>query len=174
MANVIGNAQNISSVAVSTSSISTAIGTSADSSATSSISGRTLSLQEHTHSASQVYPTLAGGVVVTASATIWTLGSIVNVIPANTIVKSFDIHGVTIEAFSANVVYELVLYSDSGGVNEIGRIRIVRASAAGGYPEQPFQDIPLPANNGVWAKVASSTAAANTITISLRYHLYNS
>jgi len=46
--------------------------------------------EEHVYSESKVYSTLANGVAVAIDATVWTLGSFVEIVPASTIGETFD------------------------------------------------------------------------------------
>jgi len=60
----------------------------------------------HIHSPAKVYPTLDDAVTVTASATGWTLGTKVVIVPADTITEYFDIHWVLVHAISATDEYD--------------------------------------------------------------------
>jgi hypothetical protein len=129
--------------------------------------------EEHNHAAGKVYPTLADGVVLTAvtDASTWTLGSLVEVVPASTITDDFDIHHVLVEAISANSVYEIVLYAGASDT-EIGRMRVVRSTVQSGTLNVPIQTPLVEANSRIRAAVASAGNNGETVTISLKYHLY--
>jgi 4-alpha-glucanotransferase len=111
---------------------------------------------EHIHKPAKVYPTLADGVVLTAAndASTWTLGSLVEVV-----------------AISANSVYEIVLYQGAGDV-EIARVRVVRSTVQSGTLNLPVQTPIIDANSRIRAAVASAGNNGETVTISLKYHLY--
>ena len=129
-------------------------------------------LEEHAHSLSQVYPTLAAGVTVTGAAGAWTLGSFVEIIPANTFGIDFDIHHINIEAASADDIYELVLYA---GTDLIGTVRFTISRTAGArvlLPPVLFQCRIQAKNTQIQAKVASAAGGAATVTISLHVHEY--
>lgn len=126
---------------------------------------------EHLHSVAAVYPTLAAGVTLTATATAWTLGSLVQVVPAGVITSEFDIHALSIEGLSANAVYEIVLYQGAGDV-EIGRCRVTKTAVMDGTQNVPMFTPIVPANARIRAAVASNTGAADTATIALMYHAY--
>jgi IS1 family transposase len=137
-------------------------------------------VSEHAHKPSKVYPTLADGVVLTAvnDAGTWTLGSLVEVVPADTITDDFDIHHVLVEAISANSVYEIVLYAGASDV-EVGRARVVRSTVQSGTLNIPMQTGPdvgtkrvISANSRIRAAVASAGNNGETVTISLKYHEY--
>lgn len=129
--------------------------------------------EEHNHAAGKVYPTLADGVTLTAAtgATTWTLGALVEVVPASTIGDDFDIHHVLVEAISANSVYEIVLYQGASDV-EVGRVRVVRSTVQSGTLNIPMQTPIIPANARIRAAVASEGDNGETVTISLKYHEY--
>ncbi len=129
-------------------------------------------LEEHAHSLSQVYPTLANGVTVTGAAGAWTLGNFVEIIPANTFGIDFDVHWINIEASSADDIYELVLYA---GTDEIGRVRFTISRTAGArvlLPPVYFQCRVQAKNSQIQAKVANAGGGSETITISLHVHEY--
>lgn len=119
------------------------------------------------HLQGRVFPTLADGVVVTGGAA-WTLGSFVEIVPVNTITAIFDIHAVSIEAISANDVYELVLYA---ATTEICRVRFTKNANFDSILNVPVMMGIQPANTQIQAKIASSSGA-DTATISLFYHEY--
>lgn len=127
---------------------------------------------EHFHSASKVYPTGAGGTVITSHADAWTLGNFVEIVPINTITEDFDIHWVNIEGVSADGVYEIVLYATT---TEIGRMRFTATDIANAtfLAERKMQTQIQLKNTQIQAKVMTSNAAqADTVTVSLHYHTY--
>lgn len=127
--------------------------------------------EEHFHSVSKTYPTLASAVTVTGGAGAWALGSFAEIVPASTITKDFDIHFLNVEAGSADDEYELVLYQST---TEIARVRFkVDTSVFGGaLPAIPIQTPIIPKNSQIQAKVASSGGGADTVDISIHYHEY--
>jgi hypothetical protein len=126
---------------------------------------------EHIHTEANVYPTLAAGVTVTCGTPAWTLGTIVEVVPASTITSMYDIHHLCIEALSANAVYEIVLYQGAGDT-EIGRVRVVKNAIQDGTMNIPIITPIVPANARIRAEVASDSGNADTVTLSLMYHEY--
>ncbi len=127
-------------------------------------------LEEHAHGASLVYPTLAGGEIVTAGAA-WTLGAFKEIIPVNTILYDFDLHWVNIEAASVDEIYELVFYA---ATTEIGRVRFTVTLTAGNrtlLPPVRIQTGVQPKNTQIQAKIATASGG-DTCTISLFYHIY--
>ena len=128
---------------------------------------------QHIHNAAKCYPSLANGVTVSGGSGIWQLGNFIEVIPSNTISRSFDIHWINFESASANDVYELVLYSGNvGNEVEIGRIRTYKTATQTGAINVPIQMPPQLANSRISAKLASASGG-DTVTISLFYHQYN-
>lgn len=125
--------------------------------------------EEHVHSASKVYPTLAAGVTLTAGAA-WTLGAFAEIVPASTITSEFDIHHISVEALSAVEVYEIVLYYGAGDT-ECARVRATKAAALEGTLNVPVQTVLIPANSRIRAKVATA-GGGDTCDISIFYHTY--
>lgn len=138
------------------------------------IYGKSISLEKHIHSAMKVYPTLADGVTITGAVAAWTLGTIVEIVPASTITDNFDIHWLIIEEVSANDRYEIVLYSGGAGSEvEIGRQKTVRNTTAGnGVISIPFQTEIIAANSRISAAIASKSGGSDTMDISIGYHEY--
>ena len=127
---------------------------------------------EHIHSAQKVYPTLAAGTALTTHATTWVLGTIVEIIPVNTIIKQFDIHEVLVEDVNTqDKTYELVLYYGAGDT-ECGRTRFAAGSLKGGVPAIAMQTILIPANSRIRGQLAIEDGGSKTAKVSLRYHEY--
>ena len=128
-------------------------------------------ITKHLHAPNKCYPTGAAGVKVTANSTAWTLGSFVEIVPANTITDEFDIHYIHIEEADRATIYELVLYAVS---TEIGRCRFAVAGTPANViiPDVPFMTEIIPANTQIRAKVMTSSSSADECVLSLQYHLY--
>ena len=134
--------------------------------------GRLRQLIEHVHSVQSVYPTLADGVSLTASANDWALGTIVEIVPTNTITNEFDIHEVLVEDVNTqDKTYELVLYY-GGSDTECGRTRFAASSTKGGVPAVAMQTILIPANSRIRGQLAIQDGGSKTAKVSLRYHTY--
>ena len=146
------------------------VGSKSDTSAGDSIYSHVHILEEHAHSASMVYPTLANGVTVTEGAA-WTLGAFAQVVPASTIGSAFDIHHVGVENISANGVFELVLYYGAGDT-ECGRVRFTKNAVQDSVLNIPIQTPIIPLDSKIQAKVASAAGGVKTVDISLFYHIY--
>ena len=103
------------------------IGTKTDTHNGDSLMAAAHTVDEHFHKSSQVYPTLADGVLVTATANDWTdLGAFAVIVATNGITSDFDIHFVNVETVSAVGHYELVLYSGADAAEvEVARVRFL-------------------------------------------------
>lgn len=134
-----------------------------------SIFGNLNALYRHIHSPANVYPTLADGKTVTGAAGAWTLGTVVELIPAGAIAVAFDIHYLNIEVASATDVYEIVLYNESG---EIGRVRTTKQTNQSGANNVPIQIPPQAAGEQIRIAVASKTGGGDSLTLSVFYHTY--
>lgn len=122
----------------------------------------------HVHQQARCYPTLADPVnLVSGSASAWDVGTITEIIPADTITNKFDIHFLEISDISATDNYELVLYGGaSGSEEEIARVRF---SQEGPRPIQiPIQD----PNTRISAALACADGDGATCDVSVYYHTY--
>lgn len=153
--------------------IAEVIGSKLDTGLGTSLSAHAYRHNAHMHGANQVYPTLADGVLLTSDAAAWTLGPISQVIPAGIVATTFDLHYVNIEDLSANGVYEIVLYQGAALAEvEVGRVRATRSAVQSEVLAVPTQGPIVAAGTRISAAVASSNAAADTVTISVFYHGY--
>ena len=127
---------------------------------------------EHIHSAQKVYPTLAAGAALTTHATTWVLGTIVEIIPVNTIINQFDIHEVLVEDVNTqDKTYELVLYYGADDI-ECCRWRFASTTNKGGIPAQFGMTVLIPANSRIRGQLAIEDGGSKTAKVSLRYHIY--
>lgn len=127
-------------------------------------------LQNSAYGASNVYPTMAGGVPVTSGVGVYALSAaFVEVVPTTTIRSAFHIRSVVIEAAAADV-YEVVLYAVEV---EIARFRFAAVAAAAGFLGNtfPVDAADIPADTQIQVKTAS-LAGGGAITLSLQYHLH--
>ena len=145
------------------------VGSKLDNQDGDSLASRLHNLEEHAHTASKVYPTLADGVAVTAGAA-WVLGAFAEVVPINTIAVDFGIHHISVETLNTNDEYEIVLYQGASDV-EVGRVRVTKNAVMDGTMNIPFQTPIIPANARIRAKCASD-AGGSIATISIFYHEY--
>ncbi len=117
----------------------------------------------------KVYPDLANGVQLTAHATnAWTLGTITQVVPANTITNNFTIGGIAIDTISDTTkLYQVNLYYGDGDTF-CGSFTF-DANKFNGFASYPVKTIQIPANSKVSAAVACSGGAGETLNIKILY-----
>lgn len=65
-------------------------------------------------------------IVVATAISAWTLGDFVEIVPADTIIKPFDLHYFGIEDLDDDTLYEIVIYAVE---NEIARIRVAKRAS---------------------------------------------
>lgn len=129
----------------------------------------------HAHGASFTYPSIDDAVVLTAGAGAWgTGGTIVEVIPADTITKAFDIHWAFVSAISENAEIIVRLYSGESGsevpFHDVPAERTSVTSQAGSIAVQVPQ---IEANTRISARIYSSVAGTSTAKIKLMGHVYD-
>jgi len=118
----------------------------------------------------KVYPELNTGAELTTGA-IKTYGSIIEVIPANTITSNFNILYIDIENASIAGTYTITLYKGaSSSEEEIGIIKTTMALTSK-TNVQRFHYCSLDANERISAKAACIGSANKIITISIQYNL---
>ena len=117
-----------------------------------------------------VYPTLAAGVSVASANTDWVLGTVTEVVPANTVTNKFHIQGINIESCDRDAVFELVLYQGAGDA-EVARVRFAILGGFSGAIVNVTTTVEIPANARIRAALASSngTALVATVALSVRY-----
>lgn len=153
--------------------MSDVIGNKTDGHDGDSIYAITHTVEEHFHKPSRVYPSLADGISVSAvsGAGTWTLGTIVEIIPASTFSDDFDIHHVSVEDISGNGVFELVLYAGASDT-EIGRVRFIRSSNFVSTTNIPMQTPIIAASDRVRARLASDDDGGQVVVVSMKLHEY--
>ena len=129
-------------------------------------------LKADTVYAQKVYPTLATGVTVTASASTWTLGGFIEIIPASTVASNFVISGLNVTSATLNDTYELVLYSGALGQEvEIGRTRFTKVANNTPIAQHNIKTSQIAANGRISAKIANTTGSGAAV-IALFYHTF--
>lgn len=153
--------------------ISDVVGNKTDTVAWNSVWALSDKINDHNHSSSKVYPTLANWVTVAWAAGAWALSAAwVEIVPANTIAAVFDIHYINAASVSADDSYELVLASGGAGSEvEVWRVRFTRSASSTNAQLIPFMTPLIAANSRISAKIASSTWNDSAV-ISLFYHIY--
>lgn len=128
-------------------------------------------INEHVHSVQKVAPSGVAGILVTSHGDAWTLGDFSNDIIATDFVPlKFDIHGVDVQAPSANANFELVLYYGAGDI-ECGRITFTRTNPTLFSRPSVIQTPILPPGSRVRAKLMDSGGGASC-TVKVWYHTY--
>jgi hypothetical protein len=56
-------------------------------------------IYQHIHNPAKVYPTLVDPIELTTSASAWTWGTIVEIVPVDTITKDFDVHYINVRKY---------------------------------------------------------------------------
>lgn len=137
-----------------------------------SVSSTLQLVDEHMHSQSRVSPSLAPGITITDGASPWILGNLAVLMESGSSTGPFDIHAINLANVSANDTYEMVLYTSSTVLTEIGRTRFSRGGAnTNNSSRVEFQTVIVPANSIIVGKVASQTGG-NSVTTSVIYHQY--
>lgn len=129
----------------------------------------------HVHGASFIYPDKADPVTVQSSAASWSItGTIVEIIPVNTITKAFDLHWASVSDIS-NTLYGIVdIFSGAPGAEvKIGSVDVSRTSNFSQEGQKPIQIPQQPANTRISCRFSDSTTSAQTIKIKLYGHVYS-
>lgn len=161
---------------VKTASIETKIGATTGApvlAATPTLLGYSRGTYQHVHMPAKCYPSLADPTTFTAGEAKWAEGAAATLIDTGEITVPFDIHYLQIEAANANAIYEISLWSGAEANVEVGRVRALRQSTPAGFQSIPIQIPPQPANTKISVKVATNSAAADTIAFSVFYHEYS-
>lgn len=116
----------------------------------------------HIHGASFVYPDKANPVTLRSSAPSWsTTGNLVEVIPANTIAKAFDLHWASISDISATLYGIVDIFSGAVGSEvRIGSVDITRTRNFSQEGQKPVQITQQVANSRISCRLSDSTSSA--------------
>ena len=133
---------------------------------------RVRDLHNANYNRGRVYPTLAAGVSVASANADWTLGTVTEVVPANTITTAYHVSLVSIEACDENAVYELAVYYGASDT----LMCTIRFAVSGGFFGNQLYLLPsvkIPANSRLRMALASSNGAGavGTIAVSVVYRL---
>lgn len=130
-------------------------------------------MDDHFHKGQQCYPDLDDAITVASSASAWTYGAYVEIIPVNTITSDFDIHWLNISAISANDEYEVQFATGLAGAEvNIACASFERTAVQSQEGSISMQGPIIPANTRVSARLASKAAAANSANFKVHYHTY--
>jgi hypothetical protein len=152
--------------------INDVIGNKLDSHDGTSLMAFSKKLDEHVHSANNVYPDKDDPIQITSGAGDWELGSFVTIVSSNTITLDFDIHQVIIEDFDTKEkTYQLQLYKGQDDTF-IGSIRFSSTANKGNIDNGSFQTEKIIANSRIRARLCVQDGGSKTASVSIRYHTY--
>lgn len=139
------------------------------------IMGFLQTLYYHVHGASFVYPDKANPTTLTSSAAAWSeTGDIIEVIPANTIAKAFDLHWLKISDISATLHGVIDIFSgDPGAEVKIGSVPLSRNAVFSSETFSPVQIPQQPANTRISCRFSDSTSSAQTVLVKFTGHVYS-
>lgn len=130
-------------------------------------------LEDHAHKGQQCYPTLADAINIVSSATAWTYGSYVELVPVDTITSDFDIHWLNISAISANDEYEIEFATGLVAAEvKVACVSFERNAVQSQEGSISMQTPVFPANTRISARIASKAASANHANFKIHYHTY--
>ena len=128
-------------------------------------------IHEQTHTGTHyVYPTLAPAVVLTSSATAWTMGSYTEIIPIVTIKEMFYLTGIVLNNMVIDSEYEVNIATGSAASEiVVGTVthETNDTNLSVVFPISP--PIKVSSRTRISARVATENAAADTCTIKLMY-----
>jgi len=128
----------------------------------------------HVHGAAFLYPDKAVPVTLTSAVAAWDeTGNITEVIPANGIVKDFDLHWCSISDISAVLDGVIDIFAgDAGSEVKIGAVDVVRTANFARENAVPVQIPQQPANTRISCRFTDSTGSARTVRVKFYGHVY--
>lgn len=128
----------------------------------------------HVHGAAFIYPDKAVPVTLTSAAASWgETGDITEVIPANGIIKNFDLHWCSISDISATLDGVIDIFAGAGGSEvKIGAVDVVRTSNFSRENPVPVQIPQQPANTRISCRFTDSTTSQRTVRVKFYGHVY--
>jgi len=129
----------------------------------------------HIHGASFAHPKYVTPILLTSNAAAWnTTGTIVEVIPANTITKAFDLHWISMSDISATLYGIIDIYAGGSGSEVlIGSVDVNRTANFSREGYAPVQIPQQPANTRISCKFSDSTTSAQTVRVKFLGHVYS-
>lgn len=140
------------------------------------IMGFLQTLYYHVHGATFTYPDYADPITLTAGAGAWNqTGTIVEIIPANTIIKAFDLHWVDVVNISGNGTIKIDFFAGAPGAEvKISGTKITRTAV---FSQEGAKRIQIPQqspNTRISARISDSTAGQLTCDlVSFDGHVYS-
>ena len=128
----------------------------------------------HVHGASFIYPDKAVPVTLTSATASWAeTGAIIEVIPANAIIKDFDLHWCSASDISASLYGIVDIFAgESGNEVKIGSVDVTRTSNFSQEGNKPVQIPQQPANTRISCRFSDSTTSAQSCKVKFYGHVY--
>ena len=129
----------------------------------------------HVHGASFLYPDKAVPVTLTSAIASWAeTGNITEVIPANGIIKNFDLHWASISDISAALDGVIDIFAGPAlSEVKIGSVDVVRTANFSRENAVPVQVAQQPANTRISCRFTDSTGSARTVRVKFYGHVYS-
>ncbi len=129
----------------------------------------------HIHGAAFVYPDKAAPVTLASAAASWAeTGNIIEVIPANTIIKDFDLHWASLSDISAVLDGIIDIFAGAVGAEvKIGAVDVVRTANFSRENAVPVQVPQQPANTRISCRFTDSTSSSRTVRVKFYGHVYS-
>jgi len=129
----------------------------------------------HVHGASFLYPDKAVPVTLTSAAPSWSeSGTITEIIPADTIIKDFDLHWCSITDISAVLDGVIDIFAgDAGNEEKIGAVDVARTSNFSRENPVPVQVSQQSANTRISCRFTDSTTSSRTVRVKFYGHVYD-
>lgn len=129
----------------------------------------------HIHGASFLYPDKADPVLLTSATGAWDdTGSIIEVIPANTIIKNFDLHWCSIWDISAILYGVIDIFA--GGVGEETKIGSVDVGRTANFSREAAVPVQIPQqdeNTRISCRFTDNTSSSRTVRVKFYGHVYS-
>lgn len=130
---------------------------------------------KHIHNSGRVYPADGTNITVTSSAIGSTYGTMVEVVPANTIPVTFDCHFANIVDISVNGTYVIQFWIVDEALTPITFLCEFSVSRTDNFSksgEAIVQLPPIAGNSRVGARVLKGTDIEGSVTFNIHYHDY--
>lgn len=129
----------------------------------------------HVHGAAFIYPDKADPAQLTSSAAAWSeTGAIIEVIPANAIIKPFDLHWCSIWDISSALYGVVDIFAGLAGAEEkIGAVDVGRTANFSRESAMPVQIPQQPENTRISCRFSDSTTSARTVRVKFYGHVYS-
>ena len=129
----------------------------------------------HVHGASFVLPDKSDPVIVHSAEDSWDdTGTIVEVIPADTVIKDFDLHWCSISDISATLWGMLDFFAGPDeALVKIGSVDVLKTSSKTRENAMPLQVPQQPANTRISVRFTDSTGSVRSCRVKLYGHVYS-